>query len=141
MSWLWNWNPQLHFPWSGSVAQRIEPDTNWFFDAIPPGAGDGTIEKKAFEIASYGRQLGLITEVLLGVAEKHGALTGKAGDSLMKLQSIQAQIDRVKTADANELFERIDGALRRLQSSDPEACAALKQRLRSSLGNELDPIG
>lgn len=40
------------------------------------------------------------------------------------------------------IFNRRDELnIMRLQSSDPEACAALKQRLRSSLGNELDPIG
>ena len=33
--WLWFWAPQFHFPFSGSVAQRIEPDTRWFFDGIP----------------------------------------------------------------------------------------------------------
>ncbi|MGQ0502954.1 MAG: hypothetical protein ACT4P0_10175 [Panacagrimonas sp.] len=141
MSWHWNWNPQLHFPWSGSVAQRIEPDTRWFFGAIPPGAGDGAIEKKAFEIASYGRQLGLLTEVLLDVAEREGALGGKAGDSLAKLRTIQAQIEQVKIADADELFQQIDGALRRLQSRDSAACADLKQRLRISLGDDPEANG
>ena len=27
--WLWLWAPQLHFPWSGDVAQDIEPTTTW----------------------------------------------------------------------------------------------------------------
>jgi hypothetical protein len=63
--WLWFWAPQLHFPFSGNVAQRIEPDTRWFFQGIDPSAGDPHIEEKAFAVASYGRQLGLITEVLI----------------------------------------------------------------------------
>jgi hypothetical protein len=41
--WLWIWNPQFHFPWSDSVAQRIEPIT--LFDSIGADAGDGKIEK------------------------------------------------------------------------------------------------
>ena len=31
--WFRFWAPQLHFPFSGSVAQRIEPDNRMFFDA------------------------------------------------------------------------------------------------------------
>ena len=63
--WLWFWAPQFHFPWSGSVAQQIDPDLGWFFGAIRPGAGDATVEREAFEVASYGKQLGLISEALV----------------------------------------------------------------------------
>jgi hypothetical protein len=45
--WLWFWAPQLHFPWSGNVAQRIEPTTRWFFQGIDPSAGDADIEENA----------------------------------------------------------------------------------------------
>jgi len=79
--WLWVWAPDLNFPWSGSVAQRIEPNTNWFFDAIPDGAGDRRIEKKAFGVASYGRQLGLLTEVLIELADKQAPLSVEAATS------------------------------------------------------------
>jgi hypothetical protein len=40
------------------VAQRIEPNANWFFDSISGQAGNAKMEKKDFEVASYGRQLG-----------------------------------------------------------------------------------
>lgn len=63
--WLWFWAPQVHFPWSGAVSQNIEPNTTWFSSLIKPGAGNAQIERRAFEVASYGRQFGLITEVLL----------------------------------------------------------------------------
>ena len=68
--WLWYWAPQVHFPWSGRVAQQIAPDTHWFFGGIRPGAGDARIEEQAFGVASYGKQLGLITEVLLALAQE-----------------------------------------------------------------------
>jgi hypothetical protein len=73
--WLMIWAPQLHFPFSGSVAQQIDP--NWFFGAISPSAGDAKIEQEAWQVASYGRQLGLITEVLIALAEQ-SALPGNA---------------------------------------------------------------
>lgn len=61
MTWPLIWAPQwhLHFPFSGSVAQDIDPDVNWFFAGIRPQAGNKEIERKAFDIASYGRATGL----------------------------------------------------------------------------------
>jgi hypothetical protein len=94
--WLWFWSPQFHFPWSGSVRQRIDPITNWFFDSIPPAAGDGQIEKRAFEVASYGRQLGLIIEVLVEVAAKQAPLSPDAAGSLERLKAIQTAIEKIK---------------------------------------------
>ena len=95
--WLWFWAPQWHLPWSGDVAQRIEPDTSWFFKGIPPGAGDAQIEEKAFSVASYGKQLGLITEVLLDLAERVGAQSDDAAESLHRLKLIKEAIERTKT--------------------------------------------
>lgn len=37
--WLWFWAPHIHFPWSGSVAQQIDPNLGWFFGAIQPSSG------------------------------------------------------------------------------------------------------
>jgi hypothetical protein len=41
-----------------SATIDFSPNANWFFDAIPAQAGNAKIEQKAFEVASYGRQLG-----------------------------------------------------------------------------------
>ena len=97
--WLWFWAPQIHFPWSGDVAQRIAPNTRWFFAGIPGNAGDAEIEEKAFSVASYGRQLGLITDVLIDLAEQVGARSAEATASLERLKSIRAQIERIKRAE------------------------------------------
>lgn len=68
---FWTWSPHIHFPWSGGVMQQIDPDLTWFSHWITPGAGNAAIEEKAFSsVASYGKQLGLITEVLLAVVEE-----------------------------------------------------------------------
>ena len=103
--WLWFWAPQLHFPGSGDVAQRIEPNTNWFFDSIDAPAGNGRIEKKAFETASYGKQLGLITEVLLEVAQAHPTLSADAAESLRRLKKIHADIEALKTKNVDGLVQ------------------------------------
>jgi hypothetical protein len=96
--WLWQWSPQFHFPLSGSVAQRISPDA--FFGAIPPWAGDGRLEQQAFEVASYGRQLGLITELLLDLAAQHPPATPAGQQALQRLAAIQARIEALKNGAA-----------------------------------------
>ena len=92
---FWAWSPQIHFPWSGGVKQHIEPDLTWFSNWITPGAGNAAIEEKAFtSVASYGKQLGLITEVLLALVDQtHFAGAPKA---VTELRRIKDRIDKLK---------------------------------------------
>src|SRR5262245_42909300 len=129
--WLVFWAPQLYLPFSGSVAQRIEPNTNWFFDSIAPSAGDGQIERKAFDVASYGRQLGLITEVLMDFARKNPPSTAEGRESLRRLKVIQAEIERLKDSDANSLVldvEKTVGRLKRRHGEKRALAAAQRER-------------
>jgi hypothetical protein len=97
--WFWTWAPQIHLPLSGDVAQRIDPKTVWRFDAIPGWAGDGRLEQRAVnEVASYGRQLGLITEVLLSIARQLPPGDAAARESLARLERIAAEIEGLKPA-------------------------------------------
>lgn len=128
--WLWIWAPQLHFPWSGSVEQRIAPNTNWFFDAIPPNAGDGAIEKKAFDVASYGRQLGLITEVLIAQAEKNRPASGAAAKALERLKTIRAEIEAVKTQEFRKKADSIAEQSERLRKHSPAEFKRVVRRLQ-----------
>ncbi len=139
--WLWFWAPQLHFPWSGSVDQRIEPNTNWFFDAIAPAAGNGKIEKQAFELASYGRQLGLIMEVLIDVAEHENSLSADAASSLERLKSLKAQIEKFKESGANALDYQIEDRLRTLRQTNKPEYDRLSTSLRRLLDEEESPSG
>jgi hypothetical protein len=59
------------------------------FNGIPANAGDPEIEEKAFSVATYGRHLGLITEVLIDLAEQAGTASTAAA-SLERLTSIRA---------------------------------------------------
>lgn len=126
---FWIWSPQLHYPWSGSVAQQIEPNTNWFFDAISPDSGVAAIEKKAFERASYGRQLGLINEVLLDLAE-HGAVTSaEAAKSLARLKEIQADIAVIKKEEFSRSAATIAADIERLKCQDRDEYERLIRQL------------
>jgi hypothetical protein len=95
--WFWLWSPQVHFPWSGSVSQDIHPETNWFSENIKGKSGNADIERTAFAIASYGRQLGLIIDVLIAQTEENSNLQNpEAKEALRKLKDIKTAIDAVK---------------------------------------------
>jgi hypothetical protein len=131
--WLWFWAPQVHFPWSGSVAQHIAPDVDWFFDAIRPGAGDARIERQAFDVASYGKQLGLITEVLLELAQQAPKATPRAQASIARLQQIQAAIEDIKAAECERVADAIVEQVRTIRKQGGARARALDARLRPLL--------
>lgn len=127
----WFWAPQLHFPWSGGVAQQIELDR--FFDAIPPAAGDGKIERKAFDVASYGRQLGWISEVLLDLAKTAPpSSSSQAREALQNLVEANEEIQRIKLAgeaDRAMTAQTIEDAIVALRTRDGEQFRQLSERL------------
>jgi hypothetical protein len=131
--WLWFWAPQVHFPWSGGVSQHIAPDTDWFFAGIRPGAGDARIERQAFDVASYGRQLGLITEVLLELAQQAPRPSARAQASIDRLKEIQAAIEDIKAVEGERVSEAVVEQVRRIRSKGGARARALEARLRPLL--------
>jgi hypothetical protein len=128
--WMWVWTPQVHFPFSGGVAQQIEPNLGWFFDGIRPAAGNGDIERKAFDIASYGKQLGLITEVLLGEVAKDAIPPGKSAEALGKLRQIHDRIEAEKRRDAADIAQSISEQLDQLRLRYPDTYRALVREIQ-----------
>lgn len=127
--WLWFWAPQVHFPWSGAVSQQIEPNTSWFSDLIKPAAGNAEIERQAFAVASYGRQLGLLTEVLIDVAEKTEELSPEAAKSLERLRMIKTSIESIKHAEYETAASRLALEVQAIQRRGGEEYEKLSQRL------------
>lgn len=93
-------SPHFRFPFSGDVNQQISPETDWFFGNINPQVGDGEIEREVFlKIASYGKQLGKITAVLLGLIEelrKNKPSVLKDFPELAELRELHERIERIK---------------------------------------------
>ena len=117
--WLLLWAPRIELPWSGNVVQDIEPNTSWFFGGIKPEAGNAKIEEKAFDVATYGKQLGLITELLVSLAEKQTALDPKAAESLKELKRIQAEIELIKDAEYEAELHDLQGRVTALRKRRP----------------------
>lgn len=122
--WIWLWAPHVEFPLSGNVTQDIEPVANLFAASSTPEAGNPTIEQKAFQVASYGQQLGLITEILIAIAQEALPEQGKHNTSLQRLKQIQTEIEKIKNSEynteQNELEHRIN-AIRRRGGTHAEA--------------------
>lgn len=127
--WFWFWSPQFHFPFGGNLVQDIAPATDWFFGSIRPAAGDGATEQQIHEgIASYGRQLGLLTEVLLSMHGDPSIPPEQARDSVRRLQEIRREVEALKAREKPTLAESAAAVLDRLAREDPAACAQLVQR-------------
>ena len=95
--WLMLWARQIHFPFSGSVAQRIDPQTIW--NTLLPGAGNQAVERKVVEDeASYGRQLGWLADVLLDIAERQAPTSADGLQALTELRQLKTKIKRLKKA-------------------------------------------
>ena len=126
--WLWFWAPRIQFPFSGALSQWVEPSADWFFGSIPPQAGNGEIEKRIFDVASYGRQLGLITEVLLGSVRSESLDSDQARESLARLRKIGSESETVKAAHKAQLADSAIAILEKLRTENPEELARVISR-------------
>jgi hypothetical protein len=136
--WLWFWSPQFHFPFSGSVAQRIDPD---FFSRIPPEAGNGEVEKQIADIASYGRQLGWLTEVLLSHTSPGTVPPEQAMEAQAKLETTYREIETVKRLNKAKLSRSAMAVLEKLEATDPDALALVLARFAQTTPRRLTSEG
>ena len=115
-------------PWSGDVAQRITAP--WFSPNVTVNyAGDAAIEDRVVtEVASYGRQLGWLTEIAIAQAK------GKPlpEETLKRLEKAAAEIDTIKKQLRASAVEGAKSALDRLEREDP----AQYRRLLSERGQQ-----
>lgn len=127
--WFWLWAPQFHYPLGGNVAQDIDP--SFFFAGIKPGAGNPTIERQAFDVASYGKQLGIVTEILLGLAEPNQRDPQLFEACINDLKVIRKEIEEIKDShyqlESIEIQKRIKEILERGGSQ----AAALRLSLKA----------
>lgn len=123
--WFWLfWAPQIHWPLSGAVTQD-------FFASFPPTAGDAAIEREVFSTASYGRQIGWLTELLLaGQAGADDAARSRGAAARERLQAVQDKVDALKALRGRDDRAEAERALDRLGRAD---AAALRQLLEAHL--------
>lgn len=104
------------------LAYDFSPTTTWFSPQYEINlAGDSAIEKAVVtQVASYGKQLGKITQAVLELAE------GEPGDAVASLRKMADDINAIKQ---HTLADKIEADLKRLKQQDNAAYQALIKRL------------
>ena len=111
--------PPYMWPFSlfapGNLNQPILP--GWSFGNVSVNyAGNADIEKDVMEkAASYGKQLGIITDVVLELA---GERPAKDGDPLKQLRDVAAKVKKIKEEHKRSLSEQASDAMAKLAKSD-----------------------
>lgn len=133
--WLWFWAPNIHLPYSGALSQWVEPNTNWFFGAIQPRAGNGDLERKiVIDVASYGRQIGLITEVLLSLASADTIEPKKARESLARLKEIYREIEQLKSTNESQTVDAAIALLNSVRATDSKQLTRILEHFQAQDG-------
>src|SRR5437588_5411819 len=111
--------PPFMWPFSlfapGKFNQPILP--GWSFGNVSVSyAGNAGIEKEVVEkVASYGKQLGIITDVVLELA---GDKPPKGEQPLAQLREIAAKVRKVKEEHMRSLTDEANDAMAKLANSD-----------------------
>jgi hypothetical protein len=100
----------------GQLTQSILPD--WSLQRIDVDfAGDVSIEKEVIaKVASYGKQLGILTDAVLMLA---GTPPKDGEDPIARLKEIAAKVEKLKKERETSLADEARDALRRLAKLEP----------------------
>ncbi|NND07977.1 MAG: hypothetical protein HKN87_16480 [Saprospiraceae bacterium] len=117
--WLIPWWGFLKGPLSGDVVQDMT--TSWLSPQFEFNfAGNRRIETEVVaDVASYGKQLGIISEAILELAQ------GKQGEAIKRLETVMADIEKVKKRHKEKLDQKIKAQLDQLKREDPKAMERL----------------
>ena len=115
-------------PWSGNVAQRITAP--WFSPSLTVNyAGDAAVEDRVVtEVASYGKQLGWLTEIVIASANGQPLPT----ETLARLEKAARKIDAIKEQSRASAIEAANNALDRLERDNPAQYNELLRERRNS---------
>jgi len=115
-------------PWSGNVAQRITAP--WFSPSLTVNyAGDAAVEDRVVtEVASYGKQLGWLTEIVIASANGQPLPT----ETLARLEKAAREIDAIKEQSRASAIEAANNALDRLERDNPAQYNELLRERRNS---------
>lgn len=131
------WPTEIKFPGADSNQQYIAPVSNWLSPTVITYAGDREIEERIVsEVASFGKQIGILTEALLELADE------RAGIGVERLRQVANRVETVKARYHRALEEKAEEAFMALLRADPAAAerlvAALEQRVDEAGAGEAD---
>ena len=111
----------FRLPLSGAVNQRITAP--WFSPSLTVNyAGDPAIEDRVVtEVASYGKQLGWLTEIVLALAKKQSV----PQETLNRLEKAVQAIETIKKEVQPSALDAANNALDQLKREQPDRYAEL----------------
>jgi len=111
----------FRLPLSGAVNQRITAP--WFSPSLTVNyAGDPAIEDRVVtEVASYGKQLGWLNEIVLALAKKQSV----PQETLNRLEKAVQEIETIKKEVQPSALDAANNALDQLKREQPERYAEL----------------
>jgi len=127
--WLWIYAPQISWPLSGAVTQDLTPEA--FFRGIKPGAGVPAIEQEVFEQASYGKQLGWLTDVLVEAIDAKALQSADAKASLADLKNLHDKVERIKSQHRQQRADAAIALLDQIAADSPEELGRLLLRYQA----------
>jgi hypothetical protein len=131
--WLWIYAPQTSWPWSGAVTQGFTLDS--FFRAIAPGAGVPDIEQRVFEQASYGKQLGWLTDVVVDAIDGAALRAPEARASFASLRELHGKIERIKAEHGADSADAAIALLDRLAAESPDQLRRILARYAGAIAS------
>jgi len=113
---LW-FSSMMRLPGSGDVMQSIAPLTNWFSPTVELNfAGNRRIEGDVVaNVASYGKQLGILTEAVNELGRKDKS------PEVQRLRDLAEDIRKRKLRHNDDLQRQARESLETLRKADPEA--------------------
>lgn len=116
------------FPWLTDLSARPADRGPGAPSVAAPYAGDHAVEERIVaEVASFGRQLGIIAEAVLEIVDE------RQGEAVERLRSIVNRVETIKARHNRSLEARAEEAFGALIAADPVAAdrllSVLEQRL------------
>ena len=124
--WLFPWLGMFKSPLSGDVTQDISPITRLLSPQFEFNfAGDRNIESEVVaEVASYGKQLGILSDALIELAD------GKKGEAVNRLKKLTVEIEVIKNQHKDKLEQTVKADLDKLKKQDPDTLKRLIEEYR-----------
>ena len=115
--WLPWWPALMKLPGAENLSQDIAPVTTWFPTTLELNfAGDRRIESDVVSnVASYGKQLGILTDALLATARD------SREPAVERLREVAQKIERRKQSHQSDLESTAKETLERLRDYDQAA--------------------
>lgn len=133
--WFLLWAP-YYAPLSGQVQQAFTLDA--FFGSIAPASGDGNIERAVFNYASYGRQIGTLSDVVAVLLDKaelssiehekaFKATPEESKEAIDRFAQIYNGVNKIKNTFQESQIDTINRMLPNLKTDDLKAVESIVQ--------------